>query len=123
MVERLEAAYAYLVANPEAKCVVSGGQGNGEDISEAEAMRRWLVNKGIDGDRIYKEDASTSTDENIRFSKRIIENNGLNPQLAIVTSEYHTSRAGILAEKYEMEYGAVPGKTAAWLFPTYFCPT
>lgn len=120
MVERLQAAYEYLVKNPEAKCVVSGGQGNGEDISEAEAMYRWLVDKGIDGERIYKEDKSTSTDENIRFSKDVIVENGLNPQLAIITSEYHTYRAGIVAEKYGMEYGAVPGTTATWLFPTYY---
>ena len=67
LVERLEAAYKYLEENPKARCVVSGGQGPGEDISEAECMYRWLVAKGIDGARIYKEDKSTSTEENIAF--------------------------------------------------------
>ena len=62
--ERLEAAYEYLVEHPEADCVVSGGKGDGEDISEAECMYRWLVEKGIDPSRIYKEDQSTSTEEN-----------------------------------------------------------
>ena len=120
LVERLEAAYTYLEENPEATCVVSGGQGEGENISEADAMYRWLVARGIDGARIYKEDQSTSTDENIAFSKKIIEENGLNKNIAIVTSEYHSYRAGIIAERYNLEYGAAPGQTAWWTFPTFY---
>ena len=87
LVERLEVAYAYLIENPEAACVVSGGQGDGENISEAECMYRWLVAKGIDKERIYKEEASTSTDENIAFSKEVIRDNSLNERIVIVTSE------------------------------------
>ena len=120
LVERLEAAYAYLEENPDAVCVVSGGQGSGENISEAEAMYRWLVAKGIDGNRIYKEDKSTSTEENIAFSKQVIEEYGLNPNIAIVTSEYHTYRAGVIAQKNEMSFGTAPGQTAIWLFPTFY---
>lgn len=120
LVERLEAAYDYLVEHPEAVCVVSGGKGQGEDISEAEAMYRWLTDKGIDGTRIYKEEQSTDTDENIRFSKEVIKENGLNEKIAIVTSEYHTYRASLLAEKYGLQYGAAPGRTAIWLFPTFY---
>lgn len=120
LVERLEAAYEYLEENPEAACVVSGGQGPGEDISEAECMYRWLVAKGIDAERIYKEDKSTSTKENITFSKVVIEENGLNPTVAIVTSEYHSYRATMLAEKNGLSYGTAAGHTAIWLFPTYY---
>ena len=120
LVERLEAAYAYLEANPEAVCIVSGGQGNGENISEAEAMYRWLVSKGIEKERIYIEDRSTSTEENIAFSKQIIEENGLNPNIAIVTSEYHTYRAGIIAKQNNLNFGAAPGQTAWWTFPTFY---
>lgn len=120
LVERLEAAYTYLEENPEAVCVVSGGQGSGENISEAECMYRWLVDKGIDGTRIYKEDKSTSTDENIAFSKEVIEENGLNENIAIVTSEYHTYRAGIVAAENGLAFGSAPGKTAIWLFPTFY---
>lgn len=120
MIERLEAAYDYLTENPEAVCVVSGGKGDGENISEAECMYRWLVNKGIDSDRIYKEENSTSTEENIAFSKEIIVKEGLNQNIAIVTSEYHTYRAGLIAEANDLEYGTVPGQTAVWLFPTFY---
>ena len=120
LVERLEAAYAYLEENPEAVCVVSGGQGEGEDISEAECMYRWLVAKGIDSNRIYKEEASTSTDENIAFSKDVIRENGLNANIAIVTSEYHGYRAGIIAKENNMSFGTAPGQTAIWLLPTFY---
>lgn len=56
--------------------VVSGGMGDSENISEAEAMYRWLTDKGIDESRIYKEEKSTDTDENIRFSKEVIKEKG-----------------------------------------------
>ena len=120
LVERLEAAYDYLEEYPDAVCVVAGGKGDSEDISEAEAMYRWLTQKGIDASRIYKEENSTNTDENIRFSKEIIEENGLEEHITIITSEYHTYRAGRIAEKYGLTYGAAPGKTAFWLFPTFY---
>ena len=120
LVERLEAACVYLEENPEAVCVVSGGRGEGENISEAEAMYRWLVARGIDGARIYKEDKSTSTDENIAFSQKVIQENGLNEDIAVVTSEYHSYRAGIIAEKYNLNYGTAPGQTAWWTFPTFY---
>lgn len=120
LVERLEAAYTYLEENPKSACVVSGGQGSGENISEAEAMCRWLVVKGIDKERIYIEDKSTSTEENITYSKQVIEENGLNPNVAIVTSEYHTYRAGIIAQKNGLSFGTEPGHTAIWLFPTFY---
>lgn len=120
LVERLEAAYEYLMEHPDADCVVSGGQGPGEDISEAECMYRWLVNKGIDPERIYKEDKSTSTEENIAFSKEVIEENGLFQKIVIVTNEYHIFRAGMIADDNGMVWGAMPGKSAAWLFPTYY---
>ena len=120
LLERLEAAYDYLEENPEADCVVSGGQGPDEVISEAECMYRWLVEKGIDPSRIYKEDKSTSTEENIAFSKDIIEENGLFQKVVVITSEYHTYRAGVIAENNNLVWGAHPGKTAIWLFPTYY---
>lgn len=120
LVERLEAAYEYLTEHPEAVCVVSGGKGNGEDISEAEAMYRWLIDKGINPSRIYKEENSTDTEENIRFSKDVIQENGLDENIAIITSEYHTYRAGLMAEQEGLNFGAAPGKTAIWLFPTFY---
>ena len=120
LVERLEAAYTYLQEHEEAACVLSGGQGKGEDISEAECMYRYLVDKGIAPSRLFKEEKSTSTRENLSFSITVIEENGLNPKIAIATSEYHEYRAAKIAESLGVECAAVPAHTAIWLFPTYY---
>ena len=118
--ERMDAAYEYLIAHPETYCVVSGGQGAGENISEAECMYRYLTEKGIDGARIFKEDASTSTRENITFSLKVIEENNLPGDIAIATSEYHQYRVSLVAESLGVKNTAVSGKTAIWLFPTFY---
>ena len=120
MVERLEAAYEYLMEHPQSVCVLSGGKGDGENITEAECMYRYLVNKGIDASRLYKEEASTTTRENLMYSKQLIEEQGLHPVIAIATSEYHEYRAGMIANALEIDWAAVPGRTAIWLFPTYY---
>lgn len=118
--ERLDAAYEYLVAHPDAYCVVSGGQGTGEDISEAECMYRYLTAKGIDGARIFKEEESTSTRENIAFSMQVIKENGLPEEIAIATSEYHQYRVSLIADSLGVKNTAVSGITAPWLFPTFY---
>ena len=120
MIERLDAAYDYLTEHEDSACVLSGGQGSGENITEAECMYRYLVSKGIAPERLYKEEQSTDTRENLLFSKQLMEAQGLNPVIAIATSEYHEYRAGLIAESLGMEYAAVPGRTAIWLFPTYY---
>ncbi len=118
--ERLRAAIRYLNANPGAACVVSGGQGADETLSEAQCMYLYLVNHGIAPERIYREDQSTTTRENIAFSYEIIKEHGLNEKLAIATNNYHEYRAGMIADDLGLEHGAVPGSTALWLLPTYY---
>ena len=63
--ERLDKTYQYLNENPKLQCILSGGQGANEEISEAKCMYQYLVSKGIDPHRLYQEDKSTSTRENI----------------------------------------------------------
>ncbi|MBR4084854.1 MAG: YdcF family protein [Lachnospiraceae bacterium] len=120
LASRLDAAYGYLTEHPQAVCVVSGGQGPDEPISEGEFMYQYLVKKGIAPERIYRETESTSTRENLLFSKAIIEKEGLNPRIAIVTNEYHEYRASMIAKALGLEHSAVPAKTPWWLFPTYY---
>lgn len=112
---RMDAAYGYLIEHPEANAVLSGGQGKGENISEAQCMYDYLTAKGIDGSRLYLEDRSTTTQENIRFSREIIEKNGLDPRLAVVTDWYHEFRAGIICDRQGAEHGAVSADTAPHL--------
>lgn len=120
LASRLDAAYEYLTEHPDAICIVSGGQGPDESMPEAECMYLYLTEKGIAPERIYQENRSTSTRENLLFSQEIIEAEGLNPEIAIVTNEYHEYRAGMVADALEMEYSAVPARTPLWLFPTYY---
>lgn len=118
--KRIMAAYGYLSENPEAMCIVSGGQGSDEFISEAECMKRVLVENGISEDRIIMEDLSTSTDENIQFSLKKMEEYGLKGSTAIVTSEFHQLRAKMIAEKYGLETYSISAQTAWYLLPTYW---
>ena len=120
LTERLDAAYDYLNTHEEVVCILSGGQGKGENISEAECMYRYLTEKGIARDRLYKEDRSTSTRENLLYSKKIIEEKNLDPQVIIVTNEFHEYRASVIAEHTGIKPSAVCGKTAWWLLPTYY---
>lgn len=120
MIERLDAAYKFLAEHENATCILSGGQGPGEDISEAECMYRYLIQKGIEESRLYKEEQSTTTRENLAFSQKVIEEKQLQPEIAIATSEYHEYRAGMIAQALDMEYGAIPARTAIWLLPTYY---
>lgn len=96
---RTRAAYNVLCEHPDAVCIVSGGQGSGESITEAEAMYRLLTEWGIPSHRIYKEDRSTSTEENMEYSAGILKELGITDGIAIATSEYHQYRATLYAER------------------------
>ena len=103
--------------HPEAVCIVAGGQGEGEDITEAEAMRRLMEQYGIEPHRIYKEDKSTSTGENFAFSLDIMERENLGGNVAIVTSDYHQFRASLYAKRAGLgETGHYSGSTSIYYF-------
>lgn len=108
---RLDAALEVLRENPEAVCIASGGQGGGENISEAECMRRYLIANGIEDERIYIEDKSTSTEENIAFSREILDNLGISENIIIATSEFHQYRASIYASRAGLKTGSHSAKT------------
>lgn len=117
MVNRLEAALDYLEAYPDAVAIVSGGQGAGEDVTEASAMHDWLVAHGMPESRIVQEDQSTSTRENLENSFAIIRSRGGDPAdgVAVVSSEYHLYRAKQMARAL----GAKPlGVAAETTLPT-----
>ena len=66
-------AAAYLSAHPDVICIVSGGQGPGEKITEAACMRRLLLDAGIPGTRIWLEPKASDTAENLANSLALIE--------------------------------------------------
>ena len=123
LMDRLNAAADYLIANPDTVCIVSGGQGPGEDMTEASCMEQILIEKGITPQRIWKEERSTSTYENLQFSMQLIQHQtGERPQqLGIVSSEYHVYRACMTAQSLNITPLGIPAKTSKIsLFLNYF---
>lgn len=106
---RIDAAARYLINHEKTIVIVSGGQGADEDISEAEVMRQGLVDQGIDEGRIIVEDQSTSTYDNITFSKRLIPG-GLDTGL-LVTNDYHLYRASLIARQEGIDVTGLPAQT------------
>ena len=111
MLNRLTAAKAYLDAHPDCVAIVSGGQGPGEDITEATAMFRWLTSQGIAPERIMMEENSTSTAENLEFSIAMIPD-AHHMAIAVCSSEYHLYRAEYIARQMGYELSGVPGRTS-----------
>jgi uncharacterized SAM-binding protein YcdF (DUF218 family) len=104
LIQRLEATLEYVnKQDKEVSIIVSGGQGKGEDISEALAMKNYLTSKGIKESNIIMEDKSTTTNENLKFSKKIIEEVRKEPiekfDVTIITSDFHTYRSSKIADK------------------------
>lgn len=96
---RLDTAADYLDAHPGCIAVLSGGQGSGEDMPEAVGMKRYLMEvRHIAEDRLYTEEQSTSTLENFRFSKELIESESGRQKIAFVTTDFHVFRAGRVAK-------------------------
>ncbi|MBQ9968451.1 MAG: YdcF family protein [Oscillospiraceae bacterium] len=102
--DRLDAALRYHGKNPDAVIVVSGGQGAQEDITEALAMERYLTARGVPKEKILKEERATSTLENFRFSKALLDAElGESYTACFITNEYHVYRAGRYAEQVGFE--------------------
>lgn len=94
---RLNQAAKILKQNPKSKCVVSGGQGEDEKYAEAQIMRDYLIQKGINGNRIIPESNSDNTQQNIEFSIDLIREKGLSEDVVIVTNYFHQYRGQIFA--------------------------
>lgn len=111
--ERLNAAIAYLNQYPNSICIVSGGQGSGEDITEAQCMEDYLLANGIVQTQIWQEPRATNTRENLAFSLQLIqEKTGLCPQeVTVITSEYHLLRAKRYAEACGVQAKGYAAKT------------
>lgn len=111
--DRLISALNYLNKYPDSTVVLSGGMGEGEEITEAACMKKWLINNEISEERIITEEESTSTLENIQNSLNIIEEDGGNPEgkVAIVSAEYHLYRAKYFAKELGCEPVGVAART------------
>lgn len=104
----------------KAKIIVSGGQGSDENISEAEAMKNYLFEKGISEHDIIMEDRSTTTLENMMFSKKIMDQIMPQYRVIFVTNDYHVFRTGLYAKQVGLKADGVGCKTASYYWPNAF---
>ena len=107
--------------NPHIRLIASGGQGSDEKISEVQAMYNYLVkNTDVPKEAIILEEKSTTTYENLLFSKEIGEQLVENPRFLFVTNDYHVFRTSTYARQIGMQGDGLGCSTASYYIPSAF---
>ena len=118
---RLDCALEYLKKSPETRAIVTGGQGDGENVTEASAMRAYLEARGIDSERIYEEDQSASTLENLQNAQEILkEFFPEEARILVVSSDYHLYRAKLVAQKLGLNVETMGSRSVVYLLPNFY---
>ncbi len=109
LLERLKTGCSYLKKYPDTIVIVSGGQGTAESITEAEAMKRYLIKNGVEKNRIVMETKATSTMENFRYTRQLIEerSGGNIAEITFVTNRFHIFRSRMLAKRNGLRVAAL----------------
>jgi len=120
---RLDKCIDYLQHNPKALIIVSGGQGRGEAICESEAMKSYLVSKGVNADQIIEENRSKNTRQNMLYSKVLLDSlfHSGNYSVVCITSDFHAFRANKLSQKANLSVSHYNAKTLWYLYPITYC--
>lgn len=100
--ERLDCTIAYATEHPRPLIIVSGGQGDGEDITEARAMYEYLTEAGIDEKRIIQEEQSTNTAENFQYTLELVGNK--QKKFLVVSNRFHIYRAVAIGKKMGIQH-------------------
>ena len=117
--ERLDKAILVYRKDPSpTKLIPSGGKGSDESISEAEAMKRYLLEQGVPESDILMEDKSTTTLENLKFSKSIIDSREGRKYTALVTSNYHVYRALRYCRRVGLKCKGIGSHVAFYYWPS-----
>lgn len=111
---RLDRAVSYLKENDNTLVIVSGGKGINEPATEASVMKEYLINEGINEERIIIEDKSNTTKENLINSKKITRDN---KSIGIVTNNFHMYRALLIGKKYKVKAVGIPSKSNSYYLP------
>lgn len=117
--ERLDSAVSYLEKSPSSQVIVTGGKGPGETVTEASAMKKYLLEKGIEEHRILLEEESSNTFENVRNSlQKIVQSGAVSDldelsekEVVIVTNNFHVLRGKIIAKKFDVSAQGIGAKT------------
>ena len=120
LAQRLDKGLAiYEKFNRKPVIIVSGGQGDDELISEAEAMAGYLMEKGVPADSILLENKSRTTFENLTFSKQLMLAHGLEQdRVVLVTNSFHALRAGIYMKQVGLKGRSIGSRTAFYFLPS-----
>lgn len=117
---RLDQGLDYLQQYPDTKIILSGGQGPGENLTEAAAMKQYLVKQGVPASRILEENRSTSTYENLAFSRDLLKDQGVDPSgvtLTLITNDFHMLRSKLLADRVGLQVYGYPAETPPYTVP------
>ncbi|NGY66098.1 YdcF family protein [Lentzea sp. NEAU-D13] len=100
--------------------VVSGGRGADEDVSEAFAMRQYLLERDVPDADVVLEDQATTTEENLRYSKALLAERGHTGRVVAVTNNYHVFRTAVLSRKTGLRLQVIGAPTAWYFVPSAF---
>ncbi len=104
-------------ANRRIVFVPSGGKGEDEIIAEAEAMKNYLIEKGISPEDIIVENESKNTLQNMKFSKQKIDKDNKDGKIVFSTTNYHVFRSGVIANEEGIDCEGM-GSSTKWYFYT-----
>ena len=98
---------------------MTGGQGPLAKAPEAEVMKKYLIQRGVSGSKIIAESRASSTMENLKFSKQILNKlePTMQPKVTVVTSGFHLWRTQFLAARNELRIKVVAAKTPNYILP------
>ncbi len=116
---RLDKGIEFLNNHPDLEVIVTGGKGFGETISEGEAMKNYLIANGIPKEKIIVESEATSTMENFKYSKQLLEKQTgkSDYEIMVITSDFHMLRSKVLASVNGFTPYGIPANTWIGVFP------
>ncbi|WP_407837507.1 YdcF family protein [Streptomyces sp. DSM 116496] len=98
--------------------LTSGGKGSDEKLAEARAMADWLIAEGVPQDHVRLEDRSRTTEENLLYSRTIMEAEDPAYRCVVVTNNFHAFRAAMMARKAGVNGQVLGSPTAKYFWPS-----
>jgi uncharacterized SAM-binding protein YcdF (DUF218 family) len=114
--ERLNKALDLYRSGKIDQLILSGGLGNAEQQSEAQAMRTYLMKRGVPSDKMILEDQSHNTKENLRNTYVLLKGKPIE-SLYLITHDYHMFRAMIYAKQAHLTVTPAPTHSSVLFIP------